>query len=94
MKILTKIDVMSTAKIYAIMMAIFGLVMGIMLAIMNYFLPTATIEPEVAYFPFGWSAIIIFPIMYGIMGFLTGALMAWLYNTLSAKIGGIKLEIK
>lgn len=94
MKILTKIDIMSTAKIYAVMTAVSGLIMGIMLALMNYFFPTATIEQEVAYFPFGWSAIVIFPIMYGIIGFLAGALMAWLYNTLSAKIGGIKLEIK
>lgn len=93
MKRLTRIDVMSTAKIYALMMAVFGLLLGAMLAIMNYFLPTAAIEPEATY-KLGWSAIVIFPIIYGLMGFLSGALMAWLYNLLAAKMGGIKLEIK
>lgn len=93
MKTLTKIDVMSTAKIYALMMTVFGLLLGAIVAIMNYFLSSTVVEPQSAY-KMGWSAIIIFPIMYGLMGFLTGALMAWLYNKLAVKIGGIKLEIK
>ncbi len=37
---------------------------------------------------------ILAPIIYGIMGFIFGALSAWLYNFIARRIGGIQLELE
>jgi hypothetical protein len=37
---------------------------------------------------------ILAPILYGFIGFLMGALTAWVYNFAARQIGGIQLELK
>jgi hypothetical protein len=37
---------------------------------------------------------ILAPILYGFIGFLMGALTAWVYNFAARRIGGIQLELK
>jgi len=41
----------------------------------------------------GIGAIVIFPIVYGLMGFCFAWLGAWLYNFVAAKVGGIEIEV-
>jgi len=41
---------------------------------------------------FGIAAIVVFPILYGVMGFVFAALAATVYNLVAAKIGGIEVE--
>jgi len=84
MVVLKKIGVMSFAVIYAIMMAIFGLILGIGYAIM----------PGSPLSGLGIYAIILVPIMYAAIGFVGGAISALLYNVLAKWVGGVKLEIK
>jgi hypothetical protein len=38
--------------------------------------------------------VILAPILYGLIGFLIGALTAWVYNFAARKIGGIQLELR
>ncbi|HEY4511392.1 MAG TPA: hypothetical protein VJH55_00950 [Candidatus Paceibacterota bacterium] len=40
----------------------------------------------------GVWAIIIFPVCYGILGFIGGILIAFLYNTASKRTGGVEIE--
>jgi hypothetical protein len=42
---------------------------------------------------FGVGAIILFPIFYGVMGFLVGALGAFIYNLVSGFVGGLELTM-
>jgi hypothetical protein len=42
----------------------------------------------------GVGAIVVFPILYGCMGFLGSLIVAWLYNLLAGMVGGIELDIK
>jgi len=42
----------------------------------------------------GAAAIIILPIMYGIFGFIGGAIGAWIYNLVAGWIGGIEIELE
>ena len=42
----------------------------------------------------GFAAIIIMPIMYGILGFIAGGIVAWVYNLISGWIGGIEIELE
>jgi hypothetical protein len=37
---------------------------------------------------------ILAPVIYGIMGFVMGAFSAWVYNSFSRRIGGVRLELK
>jgi len=37
---------------------------------------------------------ILAPVIYGAMGFVIGALTAWIYNLVARRIGGIQLELK
>jgi hypothetical protein len=41
---------------------------------------------------FGVSAIILFPIFYGVLGLLGGAIGAALYNLFAGMLGGVELE--
>ena len=92
MQKITKLGILSVAKIQAIIMAIFGLIIGILIAIVSALhipMQNAGFGPEL-----GIAAIIIFPIMYAIIGFIAGALGAALYNVIANWIGGIEIEIK
>ena len=42
---------------------------------------------------FGAMAIIIFPLIYGAMGFVMGLIGAALYNLVAKMIGGIKIQL-
>lgn len=37
---------------------------------------------------------VVFPIMYGVMGFLLGALAAALYNLIARWVGGLEFEVE
>ena len=42
---------------------------------------------------FGVGAIVLFPLLYGVMGVVTGAVGAALYNLFARMIGGLELEL-
>jgi hypothetical protein len=43
---------------------------------------------------FGVGAVIALPIIYGLIGFLSGLLMAGLYNLVTGLIGGLEIELE
>lgn len=96
---LKRFGVMSVAKLYAILMAVFGFVVGLFVAILTFI---AGIVNSAAFgfdsaalsFGFGLASIIIFPIIYAILGFVCGAIMAFLYNIVAGKIGGIEMDFE
>ena len=45
-------------------------------------------------FLFGGGAILFLPVLYGVLGFLSGALMAWLYNVVAGHFGGIDMQVE
>lgn len=92
MVILKKIGVLSLAKLSAIVSAIMGLIMGTIYACLAPFINSAEGMTE-SLIQFGWWTIIVFPILYGIMGFVGGIIGAGLYNLVSKWVGGIKLEL-
>jgi len=98
MKVLKSIDPMSAAKVVAVVMAIWGLIVGVMIAL-SFSIADFTgrifagfemvgLGPRV-----GLLGIVLFPIAYGITGFIGGYVFAWLYNFVAKKIGGVKLDI-
>ncbi|MFY9799797.1 MAG: DUF3566 domain-containing protein [Methanoregula sp.] len=92
MPVLHSIDILSVAKIGAL----FGLVMGIVWGIFYGMLAAAMLgrlAPGFGAFG-GIVLLIIMPVCGVIMGFIMGAVHAFLYNVFAGWVGGIRLELK
>ena len=97
MVVLKRVGVMSVAKILAVLSAIVGLIEGIMFAGLGSMLGMLggmlSGTPVAMLGVFGFSAIIIFPVAGAISGFIGGAIGAFLYNLVAARIGGIEMDL-
>ena len=92
MVILKRVGVLSLAKIETIIAAIFGLLLGIFYGIFSSFLNSSASTTNNS-FVFGWWGVIIFPVLYGLIGFIAGAIGALLYNLISKWVGGVELDL-
>ena len=86
-----KVDIMSAAKIEAIICAIFGLILGIIVALFSGLLGSVSGS---SFGNWGLGSIIIMPIIYAVIGFISGAIGAALYNLAAGWIGGIQIELE
>ena len=85
-----RIGVLSLAKILGLLYAILGLIIG---ALLSLFSVTGFVGAADVGLFFGTASIIIFPILYGVMGFVGGLITAFFYNFIAGKIGGLEVEI-
>jgi hypothetical protein len=97
MKEIKRIGILSMAKIYGLTMAILGLIIGIFIGFIMFFIGSfvGTSHGITPFFgpTLGIGGFIIMPIIYGLLGFILGALCAVLYNLLASWVGGIEIEI-
>ncbi len=92
-KELRRIEIMPYAKIEGVFGAIIGLIEGIAYSIRSS-VPTAThMALSGLAQTLGLLTIIVFPILYAILTFVTSAVQAFLYNWLVPQVGGIKFTI-
>jgi hypothetical protein len=91
MAVIKSVEIMSWAKIHALFGIVFGLVYGIMVGVV--FTAVGASMGRGGMEVFGIASVIIFPIVFGIMSFIVGAIMAFLYNFFASKIGGIRIEL-
>jgi hypothetical protein len=86
---LKKISTKSFIIIFSIINVIAGLILGAVVTVVSLIAPdeqgVGTVGP--------W-AILIFPILNGILGVATGAFFTGVYNFLAQRFGGIKLEFE
>ena len=96
--VLKRIGVLSAAKIVGTVYAVFGVLSGLVfmaITALGGAIAAAGDEPSGLFgMIFGVGAIIVFPILYGCMGFVFGALSAALYNLFSGMVGGIEVELQ
>ena len=98
-----RFGVISLAKMYGLLMFIFGLIIGVIYGL--FFIvfgaamsaaagnSNATIS-GVSSAVMGIGFMIGVPIFYGILGFVMGAIGALIYNALSGIIGGVKFDLE
>jgi hypothetical protein len=87
--VLHRIGSRSTAKVVAVLYAIFGLIMG------AFFSLAALFRADGGHAPlWGVAAVVIFPVLYGVLGFLVTLLTTWLYNVVAGAVGGIELDLR
>jgi len=93
---LKKIGILSLGKIAGLFGVIYGLLAGILVSVVYAKLeafPQMT-EQLGLISQLGYSSIIILPILYGIIYFISGIVTAFIYNLLAGWIGGIELELR
>jgi hypothetical protein len=96
--------VWSVARLYGAMMGVLGLIGGLFFAVISTLggfagavgssdTKTGLAASGLAAV-FGFGAIVILPIFYGVMGIVTGAIGAWLYNLFAGFFGGIEVDVQ
>ena len=98
MQEIKKIDIISLAKIEGALGAVIGFIVGIIFALIGTafmgFSEMAGDIPGASGLFFGVAAIIFLPIVYGIVGFIGGLIVAFLYNVVAGWVGGIEIELE
>ena len=93
MHTIKSVGVLSVAKIFG---AIYGL-MGIVF-LPFFLLMSALIPNQNGQNPFGMIGGLVFglfaPVFYAVMGFVMGAISAFLYNLLAKWVGGIQVQVQ
>ncbi|MGA9643655.1 MAG: hypothetical protein WBQ72_19815 [Terriglobales bacterium] len=94
MYLLKSVDIWSCAKIAGVLYAFLGLLL-IPMVLIAIMMSAGSPQP---YSTGGAVALVLLavfaPIVYGLLGFLLGALSAWLYNIAAKYVGGIRLELR
>lgn len=91
MQEIKSIDIMSLAKIKSIFGIVVGLVYGIIFGLFSASIGLA--KGITGLEVFGVALIVIAPIIFGIIAFIMGAIIALLYNFFADKVGGIQVNL-
>jgi len=97
--ILKRIGPLSLGKIMGILYGFLGIFIGIVfsgIGLIGYLIGQSidsSAEP-IASILFGIGGLFILPLLYGLMGFLSGVVTAAIYNVIVKFIGGLELEFE
>ena len=95
--IIRRVSPMSCAKVAGVLYALMGLIFGagfsLFFMLLGSAMDTSEVPGPLAGMLFGAGAVVVLPIMYGIMGFVTTALAAVLYNLVAGLVGGIEFDV-
>ncbi len=96
--VLKRVGVFSLGKVAGILYAVFGLIAGGILSLVAIVGAAAGAAAEgwEALFAvlFGVGAVIVLPLLYGLMGFIGGLITAVIYNFVAGVAGGVVLELE
>ena len=87
--VLRRVEPVSLGKIFGAIYAVIGIIAGLFLALFGGIIATATGGDGAG---FGFLSIILFPIFYGIAGFLGGLITGFVYNLVADRVGGVEME--
>jgi hypothetical protein len=96
MMIVKRVGPLSFARISGTLYALIGLIIGgvfSMIAMAGGFASETAGSAGIAA-ALGVGAIVIFPILYGLLGFVATLIGAWLYNVVAGIVGGIELDVQ
>jgi|TARA_Y100000310_G_scaffold108411_1_gene106833 hypothetical protein len=95
MATIKKINALSLAKVMGLIYAFFGAILGAVLTLFSLMgIAYSQADLGVVGIWIGTAGIIIVPVVYGIIGFIFGLLIAALYNLVARRIGGLEIEIQ
>jgi hypothetical protein len=97
-----RVEPVSCAKIVGVVYAGIGLLIGTLFSLFALlgmaFSGTQRALAQNAVSPLigavmGVGAIVVCPILYGVMGFISALIGAWLYNLVASKVGGVEIDV-
>jgi len=98
---LTKVGILSFAKLQGIFGIFVGVFVGIFFSFFLFLLAGIVASsmgfdkvPLVSKLLISFVLIISFPLFYGVIGFIGGAFGAWMYNFASKRVGGLEVEFE
>ena len=86
-----RLGVGQMAKVMGALYFLIGIVIAAVVGLFGSMFPDAG-DDSVALF--GGVFLLAMPILYGIFGIVSGALIAWLYNVVAGFTGGIEMELE
>lgn len=92
--VIKRIGVLKLAIFEGAMMAAFGLLAALALMAFGAMLSGVNHNAGVLGAVGGIAALIILPIIYGILGFIAGAITAGLYHLVAGIVGGIEIDVE
>ena len=98
--VIRRVGVASAARIAGALYAVIGLIGGCILAMVSLLSANIMGAASQGELPtwiapmFGVGAIVVAPIMYGVMGLVIGALTAAIYNVVAGMAGGLEVEVE
>ena len=97
-QVVRSVQILSVGKVMGLVYGGIGVVVGCIIALFSLFgglAQLASERPGLGLFGMflGVGAIILCPIFYGILGFLMGLLMSFLYNLAARVTGGVEIEL-
>ena len=92
--IIKRVAVLKLAIFQSALMAAFGLIAALFVMMFSAMFSGLSHQAAGMAGVAGIAALIIFPIMYGVIGFIAGAIGAALYNLVAGIVGGIEIEVE
>jgi len=92
--VIKRINVLKLAIFQGALMAAFGLLAGLFILMFGSMFAGVGGNAGAAGFIGGIGALIFLPILYGIVGFISGAIGAFVYNLVAGVVGGIEIEVE
>ncbi len=91
--VINRVRPLSAAKVVGLLYTILGLAMGAIVSLVSIFGGFSSGRGDAGPV-FGVAAVVFFPVAYGIAGFVTTIIIAWLYNGLANLVGGIEVDLR
>jgi hypothetical protein len=92
--VVRRVGPLSLAKVTGLLYALLGLIIGACISLFSFVGSSMGPKGSGAMGAmFGVAAIIIFPIFYGILGFIMSLISAALYNLVAGWVGGVELDM-
>jgi hypothetical protein len=94
--IIKRVGPLSFARLSGTLYAMLGLVLGGIFSLIALAGGFASETAGAAGFGaiIGVGAVIVFPILYGLMGFIATLIGAWLYNIAAGVVGGLEVDVQ
>src|SRR5258708_27209901 len=98
--VIRRLGVLSVAKLQGALYALLGLIVGAVFALFSLFgaalgnaLGSGSHGNALFGAAFGLGAVVLFPILYGVIGFIAGLVVAALYNLVAGVRGGRRVVV-